>query len=47
LANVDGIIQTGVIGLLLIGSVLIPNLAQRLKPGEGRGSRRATAHAPP
>jgi rhamnose transport system permease protein len=31
LANVDGIIQTGVIGLLLIGSVLIPNLAQRLR----------------
>lgn len=34
LANVDGIIQTGVIGLLLIGSVLVPNLAQRL--GERR-----------
>jgi rhamnose transport system permease protein len=26
LANVDGIIQTGVVGLLLIGSVLLPNL---------------------
>jgi rhamnose transport system permease protein len=31
LANVDGITQTGVIGLLLIGSVLVPNLAQRLR----------------
>jgi rhamnose transport system permease protein len=30
LANVDGIIQTGVIGALLIASVLVPNLAQRL-----------------
>ena len=36
LANVDGIIQTGVVGLLLIGSVLVPNLAERL------GSRPAT-----
>lgn len=43
LANVDGIIQTGVIGLLLIGSVLIPNLAQRLRSS---GSP-ARAHAPP
>ena len=47
LANVDGIIQSGVIGVLLIGSVLIPNLAQRLKPGKTGASRRATAHAPP
>jgi rhamnose transport system permease protein len=31
LANVDGIVQTGVIGLLLIGSVLVPNLARRLR----------------
>jgi rhamnose transport system permease protein len=31
LANVDGITQTGIIGLLLIGSVLVPNLAQRLR----------------
>jgi rhamnose transport system permease protein len=31
LANVDGIVQTGVIGLLLIGSVLLPNAAQRLR----------------
>lgn len=31
LANVGGIIQTGVIGLLLIGSVLVPNLAGRLR----------------
>jgi rhamnose transport system permease protein len=31
LANVDGIIQTGVIGLLLVGSVLIPNILQRLR----------------
>lgn len=44
LANVDGIVQTGVIGLLLIGSVLIPNLAQRFQE---RSPRRATAHAPP
>ena len=37
LANVDGIVQTGVIGLLLIGSVLIPNLARRLHwPVTGR-----------
>lgn len=28
LANVDGIIQTGVVGLLLIGSVVVPNLAR-------------------
>lgn len=31
LANVDGIIQTGVVGLLLIGSVLVPNLLQRFR----------------
>jgi rhamnose transport system permease protein len=31
LANVDGIIQTGVVGALLIGSVLVPNLAQRIR----------------
>jgi rhamnose transport system permease protein len=31
LANVDGIIQTGVIGLLLIGSVLVPNVARRVR----------------
>lgn len=31
LANVDGIIQTGVVGALLIGSVLVPNLAQRVR----------------
>lgn len=30
LANVDGIIQTGVVGLLLIGSVLVPNMAERI-----------------
>lgn len=45
LANVDGIIQTGVIGALLIAAVLVPNLAQRL--GEGSARRRSTAHAPP
>lgn len=32
LANVDGIIQTGVIGSLLIGSVLVPNLIERFRP---------------
>lgn len=31
LANVDGIIQTGVIGALLIGSVLVPNVIERLR----------------
>jgi rhamnose transport system permease protein len=31
LANVDGIIQTGVVGILLIGSVLIPNLVSEYK----------------
>jgi len=45
LANVDGIIQTGVIGVLLIASVLLPNLARRL--GQGSARRRATAQAPP
>ena len=45
LANVDGIIQTGVIGALLIASVLIPNLTQRL--GQRASRRRATAQAPP
>lgn len=45
LANVDGTIQTGVVGLLLIGSVLVPNLAERFRERSPR--RRATAHAPP
>ena len=45
LANVDGIIQTGVVGALLIGSVLIPNVAQRLSRRPSH--RRATAKAPP
>ena len=31
LANVDGIIQTGVVGALLIGSVLVPNLIERFR----------------
>lgn len=31
LANVDGIIQTGVVGALLIGSVLVPNLLERYR----------------
>lgn len=43
LANVDGIIQTGVIGLLLIGSVLVPNLAQRLRAA----TRVRVAEGPP
>jgi rhamnose transport system permease protein len=42
LANVDGIIQTGVIGLLLIGSVLVPNIARRV-----RDRRPATRANPP
>ncbi|HVR80369.1 MAG TPA: ABC transporter permease [Acidimicrobiia bacterium] len=45
LANVDGIIQTGAIGLLLIGSVLVPNLARRLSFGSSR--TQTTASAPP
>jgi rhamnose transport system permease protein len=44
LTNVDGLIQTGVIGLLLIGSVLIPNLVQKARQ---RRSTPAIAHAPP
>jgi rhamnose transport system permease protein len=31
LANVDGIVQTGVIGALLIGSILVPNLARAVR----------------
>jgi rhamnose transport system permease protein len=45
LANVDGIIQTGVVGLLLIGSVLVPNLARRFHARISH--RQATANAPP
>ncbi len=45
LANVDGIIQTGVIGALLILSVLVPNIAQRL--GQKTLGRSAAAQAPP
>jgi rhamnose transport system permease protein len=45
LANVDGIIQTGVIGALLIASVLVPNLAQRLALRSSR--TRAPAEASP
>jgi rhamnose transport system permease protein len=44
LANVDGITQTGVIGLLLIGSVLVPNLAHRLRAR--RPANAAVAHGP-
>lgn len=44
LANVNGITQTGVIGLLLIGSVLVPNLARRLRR---RPATEAMAHGPP
>lgn len=43
LANVDGIIQTGVVGLLLIGSVLVPNLVQRFR---SRFERPVEARAP-
>jgi rhamnose transport system permease protein len=45
LANIDGITQTGVIGLLLIGSVLVPNLAQRYRLRRPRPE--AIAHGPP
>lgn len=44
LANVDGIIQTGVVGLLLIGSVLAPNLVGKLQ-GRLPGWREPTAPA--
>lgn len=43
LANFDGIIQTGVIGLLLIGSVLVPNLAQRFRFESSRTQTTAKA----
>jgi rhamnose transport system permease protein len=45
LANIDGITQTGVIGLLLIGSVLVPNLAQKYRLRRPRAG--AVAHGPP
>lgn len=45
LANVDGIIQTGVVGALLILSVLLPNITQRL--GRDRTGATAPAEAPP
>jgi rhamnose transport system permease protein len=45
LANIDGITQTGVIGLLLIGSVLVPNLARRYRLRRPRPE--AIAHGPP
>jgi rhamnose transport system permease protein len=45
LANIDGITQTGVIGLLLIGSVLVPNLAQKYRLRRPRTE--AVAHGPP
>ena len=45
LANIDGITQTGVIGLLLIGSVLVPNLARRYRLRRPRAE--AVAHGPP
>jgi rhamnose transport system permease protein len=50
LANIDGITQTGVIGLLLIGSVLVPNLAQRYRlrrPAAESTAAGAIAHGPP
>ena len=50
LANIDGITQTGVIGLLLIGSVLVPNLVQRYRvrrPAAGSSPSGAVAHGPP
>ena len=36
LANVTGHVQTGVIGVLLILSVLIPNMAQQMRTIWGR-----------
>ena len=45
LTNVDGLIQTGVIGLLLIGSVLIPNLIEKFR--HRRPGAEAMAHSPP
>ena len=43
LANVDGIVQTGVIGLLLIGSVLIPNIVERVAHTTPTGPTRTAA----
>jgi rhamnose transport system permease protein len=40
LANITGHLQTGVIGLLLIGSVLVPNLIEALQSGNLRTLRK-------
>jgi rhamnose transport system permease protein len=37
LMNITGHIQTGVIGVLLIGSVLLPNLVADIKARRARG----------
>ena len=52
LADITGHLQTGVIGLLLIFSVLIPNIQQYLRSawassGPGRAQRAATTGAGP
>lgn len=44
LANVDGIIQTGLIGVLLIASVPVPNLIDRMR---SRADQTRPAGAPP
>jgi rhamnose transport system permease protein len=41
LANITGHIQTGVIGILLIGSVLVPNLMQELQSRSAKTARKA------
>jgi rhamnose transport system permease protein len=43
LATMPGHTQTGIVGLLLIGSVLIPNLVSRMQE---RRRRRAAEQAP-
>jgi rhamnose transport system permease protein len=40
LANITGHIQTGVIGILLIGSVLVPNLLQELQSRSAKTARK-------
>lgn len=47
IAGITGNTQTGVIGLLLILSVLLPNLAGRLKERLRRGQTDLGVHAPP
>ncbi|HEY7032654.1 MAG TPA: ABC transporter permease [Thermomicrobiales bacterium] len=47
IAGVTGNVQTGIIGLLLILSVLLPNLAGRVRERLRRGQTDPGAHVPP